>query len=279
MKWCVVADVIKHATDKGMAVLGCSMHLSGCKSGRASPALVLLTAQAGLNLAVWSEQADLYWSSCDDQVQGSQRVPPYICCPMICIIPFHFCWLSFSLPLCLPSPSSLFQNEQPTPSYFPPRHWSQLFYINTQNWCFWYWYSVIPALFGSADTVTWALLALQCPSTGRQYFPSTNCEVWSSLTQLLLNCMWNLAIPHNATCNSCQLLALLSCLVISHVISSSFPCPVQLPRPGRSHLPAALIPSILSSLNFGQWVLYINKQRGFSSLYLQSFPGDQQFYS
>lgn len=91
MKWCVVADVIKHVTDKGMAVLGRSIHLSGCKSGRASPALVLLTAQAGLNLAVWSEQADLYWSSCDDQVQGSQRVPPYICCPMICIITFHFC--------------------------------------------------------------------------------------------------------------------------------------------------------------------------------------------
>lgn len=120
MKWCVVADVIKHVTDKGMAVLGRSIHLSGYKSGRASPALVLLTAQAGLNLVVWSEQAGLYWSSCDDQVQGSQRVPPYICCPMICIIPFHFCWLSFSLPLCLPSLSSLLQNEQPTPSYFFP---------------------------------------------------------------------------------------------------------------------------------------------------------------
>ena len=200
IKWCVVTDVIKPVTDTDMAILGCLSHLSGCKPGRTTPALILLTVQAGLNLVVWSEQQVglLYWSRCGDQVQGSRWVPPYSCCPMICIIPFHFCWLSFSLPLCLPSVSSLLQNKQPTPSCFIFPHWSQLLYIHTQIWCFWYWYSVILALFGITDTVTWALLALQYSPTGLQYFLQltvkfghlwlnsllTMCEIWLFLTML-----------------------------------------------------------------------------------------------
>lgn len=73
MKWYVITDVIEPGTDTDMAILGCLIHLSGCKRGVAIPAVVSLTAQASLNLLVWSEQqAGLwYWSSSGDQVQGS----------------------------------------------------------------------------------------------------------------------------------------------------------------------------------------------------------------
>lgn len=50
MKRCIVTDVIKPVTDTNMAILGCLIHLPGCKPGRATLPLVLLTAQAGLNL-------------------------------------------------------------------------------------------------------------------------------------------------------------------------------------------------------------------------------------
>lgn len=163
MKLCVVTDVIRPVTDTDVAILGSLIHLSGCKPGRSAPALVLQTEQAGLNLVVRTEKQVvlLYWSSSGDQVQGSRWAPPYNRFPVICTILFQFWWLAFSLPLCLSSLSSLLQNKQTTPSYFFFSHWSQLFYIHTQIWCFWYWYSVILALFGVSDTVIWALLALQ----------------------------------------------------------------------------------------------------------------------
>lgn len=53
MKWCLVADIIKPGTDK--AILGSFIPVSGCKSERANPAQLLLSAQAGLSLVVQSD--------------------------------------------------------------------------------------------------------------------------------------------------------------------------------------------------------------------------------
>ncbi|KAF4795135.1 hypothetical protein TURU_095687 [Turdus rufiventris] len=53
MKWCSATDVIKPGTDP--AILGCFIPESGCKSETANPALPLLSAQAGLSLAVGFE--------------------------------------------------------------------------------------------------------------------------------------------------------------------------------------------------------------------------------
>lgn len=53
MKWCSATDVIKPGTDP--AILGCFIPESGCKSETANPALPLLSAQAGLSLAIGFE--------------------------------------------------------------------------------------------------------------------------------------------------------------------------------------------------------------------------------
>lgn len=168
MKWHVVIDVIKPVTDTDMAILGCLIHLSGCKPGGATPAVVSLTAQASLNLVVQSEQQVglWYWSSSGDQAQGSWWVHPNKCCPMICIILFSSADSSF-LSLCLPALCSLLLNKTPLVTFAPPFIPA---FLHNQIWSFKYWYLVILALFGFTDKVTWAQLALQYPPTGLQYF-------------------------------------------------------------------------------------------------------------
>lgn len=62
----------------------------------------------------------LSWSSCGDPGRAPEGYPRIAL--VTWFILFHFCWFAFSLPLCLPSHSTLLQNKQPNPSrlFFPP---------------------------------------------------------------------------------------------------------------------------------------------------------------